>query len=515
MEYCNVHLKIAAPNSPSVGSMNGDVVFTPDNERGSVWSEGDTIFPSAPVRCKISNGSLMYNGNYNVRLMAGGGGVNPEKVYWRVAFGNMMLGEEQVQIDPFVFEAIPGEDIDLARVTPVMGYTPPEVIQRGVGLKFLGVLDSASDLPSNPNQGDAYFNIANKSLFIWKGSKWEEIEDFVSVNGVLELLAQEVAEVSTALDDKTRFLHRTVQAESVSRVEAVQEVPSSPDPTTLYLVLAPINTVELKESDWSSTYRVKVALEEGQEAPYYNGKVLSESFIGAPNGWHTWGEQELAVPKDGRYKIRTTATPATGWVTISTYDQAAASSGVLNWALGSVVELVADLKAGDLVYAYATSYEFTGETTITTNISETTDPLTDNSANDDPKALPTMRYRLSGTMGATAEMPSAEAPMIGEFVSGSSNWFVDGGESHGLTPLHSSEPLQWEVTVESSKNVGAIGFYIYDGATKKFRETEYVLGQTYTSIVALNDSDVLYPFLDTGGTLTGDIQLTVTAKAVV
>lgn len=341
-----------------------------------------------------------------------------------------------------------------------------------------------------------------------------DLADDGTVNA-LERLAQEVASASVALDDKASFLHRTVQAESISRLEAVQEVPVSPDPTTLYLVLAPIGTVELKESDWSSTYRVKVALEAGQEAPYYNGKVLSESFIGAPNGWHTWGKQELAVPKDGRYKIRTTATPATGWVTISTYDQAAAASGVFNWAFGSGVELVADLKAGDLVYAYATSYGFTGETTITTNISETMDPLTDISANDDPKALPTMRYQLSGTMGTAAEMPSAKAPMVGEFVSGSSNWWVDGGESHGLTPLHSSEPLQWEVTVESSKNVGAVGFYIYDGATKKFRKTEYVRGQTYTSIVALNNSDVLYPLLDTGGTLTGDIQVTVTAKAVI
>ena len=131
MEYCNVKLTLKAPEnqSPSV-SFNGKVTFNPDIGRGETWHDNGVLVPSVRVDAAIVNNVLQgADGKNLVKLMAGGAGVNPEQVYWRIAFDDIYLGEQRVHIDPFVFEAVPGTTMDLEKVTPVAGYTPPGIIK--------------------------------------------------------------------------------------------------------------------------------------------------------------------------------------------------------------------------------------------------------------------------------------------------------------------------------------------------------------------------------------------------
>ena len=135
MEYCNVKLTLRAPENqdPSV-SFNGKVTFNPDIGRGETWHDNGVLVPSVRVDAAIVNNDLQgSDGKKLVKLMAGGAGVNPEQVYWRIAFDDIYLGDQRVHIDPFIFEAIPGETLDLEKVTPIAGYTPPGIIKGAKG----------------------------------------------------------------------------------------------------------------------------------------------------------------------------------------------------------------------------------------------------------------------------------------------------------------------------------------------------------------------------------------------
>ena len=135
MEYCNVKLTLKAPENqdPSV-SFNGKVTFNPDIGRGETWHDNGVLVPSVRVDAAIVNNVLQgADGKKLVKLMAGGAGVNPEQVYWRIAFDDIYLGEQRIHIDPFVFEAVPNTTMDLEKVTPVAGYTPPGIIKGGKG----------------------------------------------------------------------------------------------------------------------------------------------------------------------------------------------------------------------------------------------------------------------------------------------------------------------------------------------------------------------------------------------
>ena len=191
MEYCNVKLTLKSPEnqSPSV-SFNGKVTFNPDIGRGETWHDNGVLVPSVRVDAAIVDNVLQgADGKNLVKLMAGGAGVNPEQVYWRIAFDDIYLGEQRVHIDPFVFEAVPGDTLDLEKVTPVAGYTPPGIV-RGLkgdpGFSFKGVFNKESELPASSEKGDAWANLSTKDLYIWNGSKWEVVTDFGKVDVGLE-----------------------------------------------------------------------------------------------------------------------------------------------------------------------------------------------------------------------------------------------------------------------------------------------------------------------------------------
>lgn len=199
MEYCSVRLELKAPeNLDPAESFNGEVTFTPDIARGDVWNNGGSLTPSVRVDAYIVDNNLQgSDGKKLVTLFAGGPGVNPEQVYWRIAFDDLYVGNQRVHIDPFVFEAIPGAVLDLAEVTPVAGYTPPGII-RGLkgepGLSFKGVFNDESELPLYSEKGDAWVNLSSKDLYIWDGSKWEVLSNFARVDANVENIESLIAE---------------------------------------------------------------------------------------------------------------------------------------------------------------------------------------------------------------------------------------------------------------------------------------------------------------------------------
>lgn len=232
MEYCSVRLELKAPeNLDPAESFNGKVTFTPDIARGDVWNGGGSLTPSVRVDAYIVDNNLQgSDGKKLVTLFAGGPGVNPEQVYWRIAFDDLYVGDQRVHIDPFVFEAIPGAVLDLAEVTPVAGYTPPGIIrgEKGdPGFSFKGVFNKESELPLDNKKGDAWANLSSKDLYVWNGSKWEVVTDFGKVDVGLENINEYVKQAeqyslsSKATEDRVKAAEgRVKDSEDRARADA-------------------------------------------------------------------------------------------------------------------------------------------------------------------------------------------------------------------------------------------------------------------------------------------------------
>ena len=181
---------------PDFSNINGEVIFTPNIANGKAYQLVDSdgkayTFPVSRVQAKIVNGEITHEDETGVYLFAAGAGSNPDKITYSVEYRNLRTGDLSFSLSPIKFEAIPGGTVDLTLATPVVGATPAGIVRgpRGPqGLKFLGVVDSKEMLPttSNREHGDAYVNIANKSLFIWNGTDWDEIHNFASVDPDVE-----------------------------------------------------------------------------------------------------------------------------------------------------------------------------------------------------------------------------------------------------------------------------------------------------------------------------------------
>lgn len=196
---------------PDVSDISGEVIFTPNIANGKAYqlfdSQGDSYtVPVSRIRAKIVNGEIVHEGETGVYLFAAGVGSNPDKITYSVEYRNLRSGDQSFSLSPLKFEAIPGGEVDLTMATPVIGATPAGTTKgdRGPqGLRFLGVVDNIEQLPSTPNleHGDAYVNIANKSLYIWNGSNWDEIQNFASVDPDVETFAALIDEARDAASD--------------------------------------------------------------------------------------------------------------------------------------------------------------------------------------------------------------------------------------------------------------------------------------------------------------------------
>ena len=196
---------------PDVSDISGQVIFTPNIANGKAYQLVDSVgntytVPVSRIQAKIINGEIRHENETGVYLFAAGPGSNPDKITYSVEYRNLRSGELSFSLSPLKFEAIPGGEVDLTMATPVIGATPAGTTkgERGPqGLKFLGVVDNIEQLPSTPNleHGDAYVNIANKSLYIWNGSNWDEIQNFASVDPDVETFAALIDEARDAASD--------------------------------------------------------------------------------------------------------------------------------------------------------------------------------------------------------------------------------------------------------------------------------------------------------------------------
>ena len=141
--YCLVTQRIGAiledspddsDRTPDYTDVNGDVLFTPIMARGDAFHierDGEIVtVPVYSVRAKIVDGVLQHEGEVGIPLFAGGEGVNPSSLVYRVVYSRLKANGENVELNSLSFKAIPGGTVDLTTVTPVAG-TPSPGITKG------------------------------------------------------------------------------------------------------------------------------------------------------------------------------------------------------------------------------------------------------------------------------------------------------------------------------------------------------------------------------------------------
>lgn len=144
--YCLVTQRIGAiledspedsDRIPDYTDVNGDVLFTPAMARGDAFHierDGEIVtVPVYSVRAKIVDGILQHEGEVGIPLFAGGEGVNPSSLVYRVAYSRLKANGESVELNPFSFKAIPGGTVDLTTITPVAGTPSPGVTKGDKG----------------------------------------------------------------------------------------------------------------------------------------------------------------------------------------------------------------------------------------------------------------------------------------------------------------------------------------------------------------------------------------------
>ena len=131
---------------PDVSAISGEVIFTPNIANGKAYQlfdrEGNTYtVPVSRVRAKVINGVITHEGETGIYLFAAGPGSNPDKITYSVEYRNLRSGELSFSLSPLKFEAIPGGEVDLTTVTPIVGVTPAGIVRgpRGAGLESIVV----------------------------------------------------------------------------------------------------------------------------------------------------------------------------------------------------------------------------------------------------------------------------------------------------------------------------------------------------------------------------------------
>lgn len=140
MKYCLVtqRLEKVLPDVPGTeDEVSGKARFTPSISYGGSFQveteDGVATVPAAPVEAEIVAGVLTHGGEPGVRLFAGGENSNPRKVVWRVEYVDLRVNGHRITLSGLSFEAVPGGEVDLTSVTPVVGSTPPGVTRGKAG----------------------------------------------------------------------------------------------------------------------------------------------------------------------------------------------------------------------------------------------------------------------------------------------------------------------------------------------------------------------------------------------
>lgn len=141
-DFCTVKRAVSAFHidgadgdaDPDRHQVTGMVTFTPvllDGDAVTVVEDGQpkTLVP-LPIQARISDGVVFHRGVDGVRLLAGGEGMNPERLSWRARFEHMQSAGVPFKLRDVIFEAVPGGTVDLSTVAPVPG-TPGVGVTRG------------------------------------------------------------------------------------------------------------------------------------------------------------------------------------------------------------------------------------------------------------------------------------------------------------------------------------------------------------------------------------------------
>lgn len=88
-------------------------------------------------------------------------------------------------------------------------------------LRFLESVANEDALPTEGNEiGDARFTKDNYNLWVWNGESWENQGNIVDLTW-------------DAIEDKPDNL---VKSDEIRNIDVVEELPSAPDPNTLYII---------------------------------------------------------------------------------------------------------------------------------------------------------------------------------------------------------------------------------------------------------------------------------------
>lgn len=148
-EFCKVthRLGIYGEDSPSdtdrdpdYEAISGTVTFTPSIPEGEAFkvrdAEGYRTVPAVSYRADIVNGQITHEGEAGVKVFAGGENSNPPVVRYTAHYSGLTAGGRRLVLNPVVFDAIPGGEIDLADFQPVANAPTPGIIQGDKGDPF-------------------------------------------------------------------------------------------------------------------------------------------------------------------------------------------------------------------------------------------------------------------------------------------------------------------------------------------------------------------------------------------
>lgn len=140
IEYCRVKHVLADTQPPLPGPLSeiqGLVKFTPVTPGRGVYQvstpEGYVSVAPVSVFAEVVAGRVVKGSSDYVELFAGGESSNPGTVVWEVEYSSLTAGGIPAWVKPFRFEAIPGAEVDLGEVAPVMGSSPAGVTRGETG----------------------------------------------------------------------------------------------------------------------------------------------------------------------------------------------------------------------------------------------------------------------------------------------------------------------------------------------------------------------------------------------
>lgn len=196
-EFCKVthRLGIYGEDSPSdtdrepdYEAISGSVIFTSTIPEGEAFkvrdAEGYRTVPAVTYRADIVNGQIIHEGEAGVKVFAGGESSNPPVVRYTAHYNGLTAGGRRLVLNPIVFDAIPGGEIDLADFQPVANAPTPGIVQGDKGDPFTyddfteEQLANLKGEKGDPGEGDVTWAELNPRM----GEAFDGFEEYLHLN---------------------------------------------------------------------------------------------------------------------------------------------------------------------------------------------------------------------------------------------------------------------------------------------------------------------------------------------